>query len=111
MSVGENDWVPSSCTLPSVEQPLRVAEFDRFFEESVRAVRRVEPSVLELTIPAAAEEQARDLTAREVACCSFFSFDLLPVAEGLVLRIGVPVSTTYRAVLDAVEARAGGQRM
>jgi hypothetical protein len=111
MSVGENAWVPSSCTLPTVEQPLRVAEFDRLFAESVQDVRRVDPSMLELTISSNAEAGARDLAAREVACCSFFTFDFVPVGDAVVLRVGVPVSSTYSAVLDAVEARARGQRM
>ncbi|MEV6153769.1 hypothetical protein AB0L53_25835 [Nonomuraea sp. NPDC052129] len=31
-------WVPSECTLPTAEQPLRVAEFDALFAEVVRAV-------------------------------------------------------------------------
>ncbi len=28
-------WVPDAYTLPTVEQPIRVAEFDRFFAEGV----------------------------------------------------------------------------
>ncbi|MHA6792344.1 hypothetical protein ACVGVM_02290 [Pseudonocardia bannensis] len=34
-------WVPETCTLPSSERPLRVAEFDGVFASSVRpAVRQ-----------------------------------------------------------------------
>jgi len=124
MTTSENLWVPSACTLPTVDQPLRVAEFDQLFARSVQAVRRVEPTTLDLTIASTAEAEARDLARREIACCSFFSFDFVPAEDALVLRIGVPVS--YAAVLDAVEARAlaessdgrrergqqaGGQRM
>ena len=122
MSTSENLWVPSACTLPTVEQPLRAAEFEQLFARSVQAVRRVDPTTLDLTIASTAEAEVRDLARREIACCSFFTFDFLPAdAAALVLRIGVPVSATYTAVLDAVQARAlmaqsggqqsGGQRM
>ncbi|MEV6325616.1 hypothetical protein AB0M45_31270 [Nocardia sp. NPDC051787] len=30
----------SACTLPTVERPTRLAEFDQFFAESVRATHR-----------------------------------------------------------------------
>ncbi|WP_174187509.1 hypothetical protein [Nocardia barduliensis] len=29
ISPSSGEWVPDSCTLPTVEQPVRVAEFDR----------------------------------------------------------------------------------
>jgi hypothetical protein len=104
----DGDWVPSSCTLPTVEQPLRVAEFDEFFADAVQSVERQTPTTLNLTIALAAEAVARDLAEREVACCSFFTFELHPAtADTLVLRIGVPDSATYIAVLDAVEASTG----
>ena len=35
-------WVPEACTLPTVEQPLRVAEFDELFATAVRPVERVD---------------------------------------------------------------------
>jgi hypothetical protein len=47
------DWVPAACTLPTAEQPLRVAEFDDLFATSVRAVDRVGPTVLRLDAVAA----------------------------------------------------------
>ncbi|GAA1561354.1 hypothetical protein GCM10009789_13260 [Kribbella sancticallisti] len=107
----ENTWVPSSCTLPTVEQPLRVAEFDQFFADSVQAIRRVDPTRLDLTLLPTTEPQARDLATREVSCCSFFTFDFTPTtdtagAAALTMTITVPASPTYSAVLDAVEARA-----
>lgn len=106
MSTFENLWIPSACTLPTVEQPLRVAEFDQLFARAVQDVRRIDPTTLELTIASSAEAEARDLARRESTCCSFFTFDFLPADDALVLRIGVPVSSTYTAVLDAVQARA-----
>jgi hypothetical protein len=44
-------WVPEACTLPTVEQPLRVAEFDDVFAVAVRAPERVGPDVLRLFLP------------------------------------------------------------
>ena len=79
------DRVPvETCTLPTAEQPLRVAEFDTLFAASLRAVEH----------PAAAATRARlllagdaDLPGRvqrladaETACCSFFTFTLTPLA-------------------------------
>jgi hypothetical protein len=34
-------WVPEACTLPTVEQPFRVAEFDDLFAVALCDVRRV----------------------------------------------------------------------
>ncbi|NKY43405.1 hypothetical protein [Nocardia cerradoensis] len=102
----QNDWVPSACTLPTVEQPIRVAEFDRFFADAVRAVRRPHPHRLELILASGAEPRARDLAARETGCCSFFVFDFDATEQGTVLSIGVPPA--YTAVLDAIAARATG---
>ena len=37
----ERSWAPvDACTLPTAEQPLRVAEWDGLFAESLRAVER-----------------------------------------------------------------------
>ena len=36
------DWTPATCTLPTAEQPLRVAEFDDLFRECVIAVDRAD---------------------------------------------------------------------
>ncbi|WP_063009662.1 hypothetical protein [Nocardia kruczakiae] len=106
ISPARNDWVPSACTLPTVEQPIRVAEFDRFFADAVRTVRRPNPHRLELILAPGAEPRARDLAARESSCCSFFVFDVGAAEEGPVLSIGVPPA--YTAVLDAFAARATG---
>ncbi|MEU9473975.1 hypothetical protein AB0D78_47270 [Streptomyces avermitilis] len=32
-------WIPASCTLPTTEQPLRVAEFDALFAERLTGRR------------------------------------------------------------------------
>ncbi|MFE3545879.1 hypothetical protein ACFXK0_23205 [Nocardia sp. NPDC059177] len=95
-------WAPSSCTLPSSEVPLRIAEFDQLFATSVLSFARPGPTALELTLPRDAEAGARDLTARESGCCSFFAFDFRAGAD-VVLRIGVPAGQVD--VLDAIEER------
>lgn len=98
-------WVPESCTLPTAEQPLRVAEFDELFAASVRTVERVDPTTTRLVLSADGTDRARGLAARESSCCSFFAFEFIEgTAETVVIQVTVPRSQT--AVLDAVTARA-----
>ncbi|WP_327140537.1 hypothetical protein [Nocardia sp. NBC_01327] len=94
-------WVPDSCTLPTAEQPFRVAEFAAFFAESVRVATRTAPTGLELVLVGGAESVARDLAARESGCCSFFSFTFSGDSRGSVMCIDVPA--VYVEVLDAFE--------
>ncbi|GAA1594970.1 hypothetical protein GCM10009789_56340 [Kribbella sancticallisti] len=98
------DWVPASCTLPTVEQPIRVAEFDDLFTASVRGVERIDPSTLRLTVAADAEAHARDLAGRESRCCSFFGFDFIAAGDAVAMTVTVPAA--HVAVLDAFAARA-----
>lgn len=97
------NWAPDSCSLPSAERPLRVAEFDVLFRESVLRWMRISRSRLELTLAAEARAVAGDLAARESGCCSFFTFTFEPANSGVVMAIEVPASQV--AVLDAVTAR------
>ncbi|TQM32926.1 hypothetical protein [Nocardia bhagyanarayanae] len=114
MTISSEDegGVPDACTLPTAEQPMRIAEFDRFFAEFAHTARRTGPARLELLLDPAAEPTARDLAARESSCCSFLTFDFDTTEAGLVMGIGVP--GTYVDVLDAFAARAdsaiGGAR-
>jgi hypothetical protein len=97
-------WVPTSCTLPTVEQPFRVAEFDDLLATAVRAAQRLAPTTLRLTLDATAEGQAKDLARRESSCCSFFDFEFTPPnADTLTLDITVPAA--YAEVLDAFASR------
>lgn len=98
------DWV-SSCTLPTAEQPLRVAEFDQLFASAVRGVERVEPTRLRLLLDASFEEAARELTDRETSCCSFFTFTFTPAGEGRVL-LETRVPAAQSGVLDGLAVRA-----
>ena len=97
------DWVPESCSLPSAERPLRIAEFDALFRESVSGSTRTSRTRLELTLAAEARATAGDLASRESGCCSFFIFTFEPSVSGVVMAIEVPASQI--AVLNAVAAR------
>jgi hypothetical protein len=102
-------WVTDACTLPTAERPLRVAEFDQLFADSVRRLDRLGPDHLRLQLDGAeqVEATARDLTARETLCCSFFTFAIdRPTAQSLTLDVRVPASRI--AVLDALADRAAG---
>ncbi|MFI9845458.1 hypothetical protein ACIHFD_51145 [Nonomuraea sp. NPDC051941] len=102
----DQQWVPSACTLPTAEQPLRVAEFDALFAEAVRAVRRPDRTRLLLDLVFAPDNAGRasQLAARESGCCSFFSFTLT-IADG-VMGLEVRVPEQHVKVLDALQARA-----
>lgn len=103
MAIDEaSGWVPESCSLPTVEQPLRVAEFDRLFKSVLRSAR-ASATRLDLVLSSDAEAPARDLAAREVACCSFFRFEFASAGSDVVMRTEVPESRAD--VLDALEAR------
>lgn len=91
--------------MPTVEQPVRVAEFDELFATAVRDFEWVTPTRLRLTLDAEAAAIARDLAEREGVCCSFFGFDFAPAGTGAV-AMEVTVPATHAAVLEAFAARA-----
>lgn len=100
-------WVaPDACTLPTAEQPLRVAEFDALFSNELAEVTRAQSTrlVLDLRDRPGLDAEVADLTARESGCCSFFRFAQWPRGDRLELTIDVPPDQT--AVLDALTARA-----
>lgn len=104
----ELNWVPDSCTLPTAEQPLRSAEFDKFFATFVRKVERLSPEHVRFALEHSPDtaSQAADLAVRETSCCSFFTFTLRASGEGLALDVGVPAAQS--AVLEALATRAAG---
>ncbi|MET8836794.1 hypothetical protein ABZV78_23155 [Micromonospora sp. NPDC004540] len=107
----DDSWVPDACTLPTAERPLRLAEFDQFFRAAVRGADRLSARHLRLHLAGAeqVEETARDLTARESSCCSFFTFEIgRPGADALTLDIRVPAA--HVDVLDALARRATSAR-
>jgi hypothetical protein len=101
MTVPE-DWAPDTCTLPTTERPLRVAEFDDLFRFVVRAERRA-ATLLDVVLRRIVEAPAKDLARRENECCSFFTFQFEAEDDDVVMHIGVPPE--HVAVLDALEAR------
>ena len=95
----------SACTLPTVERPVRLAEFDALFTEAVRSVSYEEGLLrMHLSCPAGLRDRVRDLVERETACCSFFSFVIDGNDEDLVLEVTVPPQR--RDILAALAARA-----
>ncbi|MGW7480345.1 hypothetical protein ACWGH8_17300 [Nonomuraea muscovyensis] len=102
----DQEWVPSACTLPTAEQPLRAAEFDTLFADAVRAVTRPERTRLRLELAFSPEHAGRaaELAARENGCCSFFTFTLTVADGSLTLEVTVPARQAE--ILDALQARA-----
>ena len=99
-----DDWAPQACTLPTAEQPLRVAEFDQLFATALRGLDRLAPTTLRLRLDAKSEATARDLTTRETECCSFFTFTYTTSGNDILLDTTVP--TAHADVLDALSTRA-----
>lgn len=95
--------MPSACTLPTADRPLRVAEFDALFATATSA-ERVAPGELRFALPPEVAGTAAALAARETGCCSFFTFTLTLTAGELTL--GVSVGEQHVEVLDALAARA-----
>lgn len=104
MATSDETWAPQACTLPTPERPLRVAEFDHLFATALRGQQRLSPTELRWELNPDAEPMLRDLTARESACCSFFTFTVSPSASELRLDVRVPAN--YAQVLDGLAARA-----
>ena len=98
------EWAPDSCTLPSAERPLRVAEFKELFAFAIRAERR-EPTRLDLVLPRDIETAAADLARRESECCTFFTFEFESIGDYVVMHIAVP--QMHAEVIDALEAHCG----
>jgi hypothetical protein len=97
----------AGCTLPTAEQPPRLAEFDDLLATAVLAVDRSDPTRLrfELRAEPAVAARAADLVVRETRCCSFFTFTL--AASGGQLSLDVAAAAEYADVLDAIATRAG----
>ena len=94
-----------ACTLPTVERPLRLAEFDALFTEAVRSVQSDEGRVrMRLIGGDGLRERVRDLADRESACCTFFTFVVDGTETNVILEITVPPER--RDILTALADRA-----
>ena len=104
----DDSWIPTACTLPTAEQPLRLAEFDALFASSVLAVEQVNARTarLELRPEPAVAAKAADLSVQETQCCSFFEFAVNATGGRLTLVVSVPQG--QETVLDALVGRARG---
>ena len=95
MTATEPVRVPEACTLPTAEQPSRLAEFDDLFAGSRRDITTAGPTRARLTLagPAGLAASVRDLTARESRCCAFFAFTVTagPAADGESVTLDVEV--------------------
>ena len=108
------DWTAvETCTLPTVERPLRMAEFDDLFATTLNGVERSDAGTsarLLLVGDAGLPERVRRLAAAESACCSFFTFTVTPLdhrGDGPA-RVGlhVDVPPAHAGVLTALVDRA-----
>jgi hypothetical protein len=102
------DWASvEACTLPTVERPLRLAEFDDLFATTLRSVEKTEPTRarLLLTGDEAVAERTLRLADAESSCCSFFTFGVTTVEPGLV-AFDIEVPAAYAYVLAGLVARA-----
>ncbi|MEU8816983.1 hypothetical protein [Actinoplanes sp. NPDC048796] len=92
--------VPDACTLPTAEQPPRLAEFDRLFTTALREVTRSDATHARLRLAGPAAP-VRDLAARETACCSFFTFTVT-TGPGDDVFLDVEVPELHAGVLTAL---------
>ncbi|GAA1630550.1 hypothetical protein [Actinoplanes couchii] len=100
MTIDELGWAPETCTLPTASKPLRVAEFDDLLTSGLLSWQRLSSTALTWQFSPSAMPAARDLTTRESACCTFFTFTF----HGPRLTVTVPGAQT--GVLDALEERS-----
>lgn len=107
VTVEQSGWVPDACTLPTVERPLRVREFEHLFGNALTAVSaRPDGRSLRLALAdgPGVYETAADLAARESECCSFFLFNVTR-GSGTV-TMDVRVDELHVDVLSGVERLA-----
>ena len=93
-----------ACTLPTAEQPLRVDELRALFAQALEDVDVRGPHHVVFRLRPDAAGSARDLAARESACCTFFTFDVRERPGGVDVDVRVPAA--YREVLAGMVALA-----
>lgn len=109
MTDTELSWAPASCSLPTVERPLREREFDDLFREELHAAVSISPVQAEFRLNRESRARAEELVARETECCSFFTFALTDDAEHLTMTVGVPDrhSDVLSGLIASAERAAG----
>ena len=96
-----------ACSLPTIERPLRLAEFDDLFATTLLSVEKTGPTRARLLLTGDEEvvERTRRLADAESSCCSFFTFGVSTVETGLV-AFDIEVPDAYVDVLGALLTRA-----
>ena len=105
---GGLEWATvEACTLPTVERPLRLAEFDDLFAATLQAIERSDNAHARLLLAGdeALVERTQRLAEAESSCCSFFTFGVSHVEGGLV-AFDIEVPPAYSDVLAGLVARA-----
>jgi hypothetical protein len=109
-------WVPvDACTLPTADQPLRLAEFDDLFTDALNTVEGdgAQRARLLLAGDATLPGRVRRLVDAESSCCSFITFTVTssephpaagPGKTSVALTIEVPAARAE--VLAALVTRA-----
>lgn len=96
-------WVAAdACTLPTAEQPVRVAEFESLFAEALTSTERVSPTRPRFALTGSDNTAARaqDLATRETECCSYFAFTITPTGpDSAVMDVTVPDTRADMAAL------------
>ncbi|QIG43616.1 hypothetical protein G5V58_13370 [Nocardioides anomalus] len=98
-----------ACTLPTSERPLRLAEFDALFADHLVGLSaEAEGTRIRLRGDHGLVDRVRDLTARESACCSFFTFAARGTTTGPTTEVDLLVSVPpgRQELLEALTARA-----
>ncbi len=103
--MNHEDWAAEECTLPTAEQPLRLAEFTDLFATALCGVDRSAPTRLRLEIDADMQDWARGLGRRESSCCSFFTFTFTSTRDRTVW-MDIDVPATHVAILDGLAGQA-----
>jgi hypothetical protein len=113
------DWVRvEACTLPTLEQPMRIAEFDELFVASLRDIQEPGWSDVKVRLVLGGDEvlpeRVQRLVDAETSCCSFFTFTLTPLELGdssvteTMVALDIDVPAARADVLAAFVSRARG---
>jgi hypothetical protein len=97
-AMSEIPWAAEACTLPTVDRPVRQAEFSWLLARA--EMSWVDQTTLQLRLPPETAATVADLIVRETRCCSFFTFALIATAGKL--RLDVTVPEAHADVLDAM---------
>jgi hypothetical protein len=110
MGLEDAAWAPDACTLPTVDRPVRSAEFDAVFGQGLRRVLRLSDRLGRWEFDADEDRADRigDLLRRETDCCSFFTFTMTRDIPGTAI-VDVAVPAAYVTVLDALNQRAASR--